>query len=194
MTAPILIDLPEAIETKRLYIRAPMPGDGSTTLASVLETWDALHETMPWARERPTLEGQEAAARRLHAAFVRREDLPMFAFLKDRKTHVACSGLHRMDWDVPRFEIGYWVRRSFEGQGYVTEVVRALAGFALAKLGAQRVEIRCSHRNVRSQRVAERCGFTLEARLRNEARETNGELRDTLVYSLLPGDSAAASL
>jgi len=33
----------------------------------------------------------------------------------------------------------------------------------------------------------------LEARLRNEARETNGELRDTLVYSLLPGDPAAVT-
>jgi len=193
MTAPILIDLPEAIETQRLYIRAPQPGDGLAVNGSVLETWDALHATMPWADRRPTVEESEAAARRLRAGFVARTDLPMFVFLADRVTHVACTGLHRMDWAVPRFEIGYWVRRSFEGQGYVTEIVRALSGFALATLGAQRVEIRCSHRNARSQRVAERCGFTLEARLRNEARETNGELRDTLVYSLLPGDPAAVT-
>src|SRR5262249_23649796 len=94
----------------------------------------------------------------------------------------------------PRFEIGYWVRRTREGQGYVSEAVRGLARFALRTLGAQRVEIHCSHRNERSQRVAERCGFTLDARLRNQAREPDGTLRDTLVYSLVPDDAAARAL
>ena len=190
---PILIDLPEAIETPRLYIRKPLPGDGPVVNASILETWEALHATMPWARERPTVEASEAVARQHHAAFITRKDLPMYVFLADRRTHVACTGLHRMDWDVPRFEIGYWVRSSFEGQGYVSETVRALSDFAFAKLGAKRVEIRCSHRNTRSQRVAERCGFTLEARLRNEAREPDGELRDTLIYAKIAEASRAGA-
>ncbi|WP_394835512.1 GNAT family N-acetyltransferase [Pendulispora rubella] len=180
---PILIDLPEAIKTARLYIRRPLPGDGLVVNASILETWESLHETMPWARERPTVDESEAIARKHHAAFLARTDLPMYVFLADRRTHVACTGLHRMDWDVPRFEIGYWVRRSFEGQGYVTETVRALTDFAMTTLAAVRVEIRCSHRNARSQQVAERCGFTLEGRLRHDAREPNGELRDTLIYA-----------
>ncbi|MGH2900558.1 MAG: GNAT family N-acetyltransferase, partial [Solirubrobacteraceae bacterium] len=104
------------------------------------------------------------------------------------------TGLHRMNWAVPQFEIGYWVRRTHEGQGYVSESVRALSRFALATLAAQRVEIHCSHRNARSQRVAERCGFVLEARLRNHLREPDGELRDTMIYSLVPDDPAARAL
>jgi RimJ/RimL family protein N-acetyltransferase len=42
--------------------------------------------------------------------------------------------------------------------------------------------------------VAERCGFALDARLRNHAREPDGTLRDTLVYSLVPDDPSALSL
>ena len=88
-----------------------------------------------------------------------------------------------VDWNVPRFEIGYWVRRRFEGQGYVTEAADAIARFAFGALGARRVEIRMDDRNERSWRVAERLGFRLEGVLRNESREGGG-LRDTRIYAV----------
>jgi RimJ/RimL family protein N-acetyltransferase len=162
---------------------------------AILETWDALHHSMPWARERPTVQETEERTRQLRANFVSRVDLPMFMFLREQPTvAVGGTGLHRMDWAVPRFEIGYWVRRSFEGKGYVSEAVRALTRLAFETLRARRVEIHCSHRHQRSQRVAERCGFVLEGRLRNHRRETTGELRDTLVYALLPSDPATQAI
>ena len=192
--APVLLDIPDAIETERLILRSPMPGDGPAMNAAILETWETLHHWMPWARERPTVEQTEQIAREFRAAFITRADLPMFMFLQDRKTVVGSTGLHRMDWSVPRFEIGYWIRRGYEGQGYVSEAVNALTRFAFRMLKAERVEIHCSHRNERSQRVAERCGFSLEGRLRNHVREPTGELRDTLVYSLVSGDAAVQAL
>jgi RimJ/RimL family protein N-acetyltransferase len=191
---PVLINLPDVIETERLILRAPRPGDGAAINEAILETWDVLHRWMPWARERPSVAESEEIARQMSAAFVTRADLPLMVFHKDSRTYVGGTGLHRMDWAVPRFEIGYWVRRSCEGQGYVSETVTALTRFAFATLGAQRVEIHCSHRNLRSQRVAERCGYVLEARLRNHGRETTGELRDKLVYALVPDDAAAQAL
>ena len=33
------------------------------------------------------------------------------------------QGLHRIDWAVPKFEIGYWARTSHAGRGYITEDV-----------------------------------------------------------------------
>lgn len=192
--SPVLLDIPDAIETERLILRSPMPGDGPAVNAAILDTWDALHRTMPWARERPTVEQTEETARQFRASFITRADLPMVMFLHDRKTVVGGTGLHRMDWSVPRFEIGYWIRRTYEGQGYVSEAVNGLTRFAFRMLKAERVEIHCSHRNERSQRVAERCGFLLEGRLRNHGRETTGELRDTMVYALVSGDAAVQAL
>ena len=193
MGSPVLLDLPDAIDTERMQLRSPMPGDGAALNAAILDTWDALHRWMPWARERPSVEDTEQHARTARAAFLTRADLSMLMVLPDG-TVIGGSGLHRMNWEVPQFEIGYWVRRTHEGQGYVSETVRALARFAIATLGAQRVEIHCSHRNTRSQRVAERCGFVLEGRLRNRLREPDGELRDTMIYSLVPDDPAARAL
>jgi hypothetical protein len=44
--------------------------------------------------------------------------------------------------------------------------------------------------NIASQRVAERCGFRYEGRLRSHLRiRHSGERRDSLLYSLLPGDA-----
>jgi len=81
------------------------------------------------------------------------------------------------------FEVGYWGRTRFMGQGLVTEGVRALASHALTALGASRVFLTTDERNVRSWRLAERAGFELEGTLRNDRKNLEGTLRNTRVYS-----------
>ena len=179
---PILLDFPDSFETERLTIRSPMPGDGVELQAAVAESLDDLRPWLAWATHIPTVEEEEEAVRRGRARFLTREDLWLLLFLKGTHTLVGGSGLHRMDWDVPSFEIGYFVRSRFAGQGYITEAVRGVTRFAFETLGARRVEIRCDARNQRSRRVAERAGFELEATLRNHAVAVDGELRDTLIY------------
>jgi RimJ/RimL family protein N-acetyltransferase len=190
-----LLDLPDFIETKRLLLRSPMPGDGPGVNEAVLETWDALHHWMPWARERPTVQQSEALVRQFRANFILRSDLPMFMFLRDCPVVVVgATRLHPTDWSVPRFDIGAWVRRRFEGQGFVSEAFEAVTRFAFFTLKAERLDLHCSHRNTRSQRLADQCGFVFEGRLRNQRREPSGELADTLVYSLVPTDPRVQAL
>lgn len=189
-TSPLLLDLPEWIESSRLRLRAPRKGDGAALNTAILESWSSLHQWMPWAREQPSVFESEENVRRMAAAFLARTDLPLFMFLSDGQTFVGATGLHRMNWSVPRFEIGYWIRSSFEGQGYVAEAVTRLTAFALKELGAARIEIHCSQRNVRSQRVAERCGYLREGTLRNHRREPSGELGHTIIFSCVPSEGA----
>ena len=96
--------------------------------------------------------------------------------------------MHPRDWSVPSFEIGYWLRSSTVGKGYITEAVEALTQAAFQHLHAERIIIRCDSRNVRSARVAERAGYTLEATLRRDARAPDGSLRDTLQFVRLAGE------
>ncbi len=106
--------------------------------------------------------------------------------LFDRATGklVGSSGLHRINWDIPRFEVGYWVRKSFAGQGYITEATNAVTRFAFQQLKAKRVEIRCDALNERSAAVPKRLGFDLDAYLRLSDTHA-GEARDTLIFSRL---------
>ena len=179
----ILIDFPESFESERLTIRAPQPGDGDEMNAAVRETFDDLKVWMPWAQEISTPEESEANVRRAWSRFLARKELWLLLFLKGTNTIVGSSGLHGINWDIPKFEIGYWCRKRFQGQGYITESTAAIAKFAFDALGAKRVEIRCDSKNVRSRRIPERLGFELEGTLRNNQLSPSGELQDTLVFA-----------
>jgi RimJ/RimL family protein N-acetyltransferase len=62
---------------------------------------------------------------------------------------------------------------------------------AFTQIGAKRLQLECYPDNERSVRVAQRCGFHLEARLANYRRhhQTN-VLHDWLIFARLPGHSA----
>jgi ribosomal-protein-serine acetyltransferase len=184
MTDPILREFPYSFETERLLIRGPLPGDGKTLHQAVLESQNELRAWMPWAVDIMDELAYEKLVREGHLKFLSREDLWMLFFLKDTDTLVGTGGLHRMNWEVPRFEIGYWVRTSFGRQGYITEAVNGITDFAFKTLGAKRVEIRCDKLNERSAAVARRAGFDLEATLHNDGRHhITSALRDTLVFA-----------
>lgn len=181
---PILLDLPDSFESERLIIRAPRPGDGPAINAAVVESLAELRPWMPWAVETPPLAETEEFARRAAAGWLTRESLTLTLWRKDTGEYVGNSGMHRIDWEVPSVEIGYWVRTSLAGQGYITEAVDAITAFAFDTLGAHRVEIHCDERNTRSAAVARRAGFDLEAILRNHRRHhLTLELRNTMIFA-----------
>jgi RimJ/RimL family protein N-acetyltransferase len=188
MSRPILIDLPAELQTERLILRAPRAGDGPAINRAIVESFAELKEWLPWAQTLPSVDDSEQFARESHAKYVRREDLPMIFLRAADGEFLGGSGLHRIEWSVPRFEIGYWCRTSCVGHGYVAEAVVALTRLAFTSLNARRVEIRCDERNLRSRRVAERVGFELEGRLRRDSLGPDGSARNTLVYSLISLD------
>lgn len=186
-TNPILYTIPESFESKRLLIRAPLWDDGAMVNEAIRESMDELRAWMPWARNIPTIEESEINIRRARVQFLDRSDLRLLLFLKETGQLIGSSGLHRIDWESRKFEIGYWLRTPFGNNGYMTEAVAAITNYAVQDLQANRIEIRCDGRNIRSARVAERLGFTLEGILRQEKCSEDGTLRDTMVFSKVRG-------
>ncbi len=180
---PILLDFPDSFDTERLTIRAPRRGDAPEVIEAVNESLDELRPWMPWAKEPANVEATEARLRAAMAKWITREDLLMHACLNGTTTFVIGCGLHRIDWSSGKFEIGYWCRTPYSGQGYVSEAVNGITAFAFSRLKANRVEIRCDALNMRSAAVAKRCGFLLEGILRHDSLSVEGHLRSTLVFS-----------
>jgi len=185
MTDPILRDFPEQFESERLTIRAPLPGDGVDVHAAIAESIAELRPWMPWADAEQSVDDVEANVREARADFLARRDLRLHLYLLADGSYVGSSGLVRNDWEVPRFEIGYWIRTSMTGHGFATEATRRIADFAFDDLGAERVEIWCDARNERSAAVARRAGFELEARLRHNRLGADGQLTDSLCFARL---------
>ena len=188
---PLLIEMPERIETERLVLRVPRRGDGAVVNAAVCASHAELAPWLPWASAPPSLDESEAHCRRQQARYILREDLGLLMFERQpaggEGTLLGGVGLHRIDWALRRFEIGYWRRTGCSGRGVVTEAVIAVSRMAFDALGARRVEIRTDDNNVRSWKVAERAGFTLEALLRFDTLTPSGEPRSTRVYARVRG-------
>ncbi len=188
---PILLDFPDSFETERLLIRAHKAGDGQAVNNALIESIHNLKQWLPmaWTQNVQTVAETEELIRRWAIMWITREDLRFGLYRKSDGLYVGGCGLHRPDWDVMRFEIGYWVRASLEGQGFVSEAGVGVTAFAFNMIGAERVELRCDSLNDRSIAVARRAGYTLEGNLRNNYANANGVgLRDTLVFSLLRGE------
>ncbi len=184
MANPILIEFPDQIETERLILRSTRPGDGKALRQSVLESQSYLKHWMAWAVEIPDEEGYEKMVRENHVAFISRTNLMLVIISKENGKMIGGTGFHNLNWDVPSFEIGYWLNPNYTGRGYVTEAVNALTDFAFNTLKAKRVEIQCDADNVRSAAVAERAGYTLDGTLKHHRRHhITKELSNTLIYS-----------
>ena len=179
--APVPVAIPEVIRSERLTLRAPHPDYAQEMNAAIAESIEDLRPWMDWAQRVPTVAESREQQQRSREAYLAREDLQLILFCGERI--VGGSGLHRIDWTIPKFESGYWVRSSEQRRGYITEAVAAIADFAFETLSARRLEIRTNTRNARSRAVPERLGFALEGILRNDALHTDGSLRDTAVYA-----------
>ncbi len=183
-----LIPLFETLEGERVVVRPYQEDDAEALFEAVEESREHLRPWMEWEASHRSIDESRDFIARSRASWILRENMNVGIWRREDGRYLGGSGLDVRGWETRYFEIGYWLRTSAEGHGYMSETVRLLTDFAFEHLDAARVEIRCDARNARSARVAERLGFVREARLRNNALAPDGTLRDTLVYSLIPSD------
>ncbi len=74
---------------------------------------------------------------------------------------------------------------SGNGKGYVTEAVNAVVKSLFEILNAHRIRIETDDTNIRSIRVAERCGFAKEGHIRENKKNPDGTYSGTLFFGLL---------
>lgn len=181
---PSLIEFPEEFTTERLLIRKPLPGDGKAVYDAIQASLNELKPWMVWAHTNQSEQDVEANICDSIAKFITREDLRLHLFNKETGEFIGSSGLHRINWDVPKFEIGYWIDTRHTGRGYITEATEAITEFAFNELNAKRVEIRCDSLNIKSRAIPEKLCFKLEGILKNNSLSVESkEPRDTCVFA-----------
>jgi RimJ/RimL family protein N-acetyltransferase len=123
---------------------------------------------MPWAHLPVVVEGQLTRLKTLAADYAVGRSLGMGLFDHRTGAFLVSIGLEpRVPLNPNGWEIGYWTRSSCAGKGLCTLAVRMMTLYAFDLLGADRVQILTSRANAASARVAEKCGYTLEAELEN---------------------------
>ena len=170
-------------------LKTPEDGDGEMVHDAVVETLDDLRRwpaSLPWALQEPSLEVFEIFCRKSQSQLIERVRLNYLVLDAATRSFIGCFGVNRIDWKVPRFEIGFWCRMSCRGAGYMTESLITLVGFLRCSYGAKRIECFTDLENSRARLVCERAGMTHEATLRNDRITPDGQLRHSVIYSIIP--------
>ena len=84
--------------------------------------------------------------------------------------------------------IGYWCAAAARNRGVVTRALRLIVRWGLEDLELVRLSLITDPDNLASQRVAEKVGFRREGVMRSHLLHPDGRLRDSVMFSLLPGE------
>jgi ribosomal-protein-serine acetyltransferase len=173
----------------RHSLRLLEEADADELYAVIERNREFLSEWMPWAATQ-TPEDTLAYIRRSRQQLADNLGFQLAILAEDGI--VGVIGFPRLDWDNRSASIGYWIAESAQGQGTVTEAVRALADHAFGTWRLNRLEIRAGVDNHRSRAIPARLGFTEEG-VRREAELVRGRYIDHAVYAMLAADWGTAS-
>ncbi|MBI4213440.1 MAG: GNAT family N-acetyltransferase [Chloroflexi bacterium] len=152
--------LPEVITTARLVLRPSRPEDAP----DIYEKYARDAEVTRYLLWRPHQSVVETQAF-LVSQIARRGSTLDQAWVLTRPGEDIAFGMVGFEVFDQATELGYVLSRAEWGKGYMTEVVSAISGLALANQVIQRVWAICHPENVASARVLEKAGFNLEGRL-----------------------------
>jgi RimJ/RimL family protein N-acetyltransferase len=164
----VLLSIPEQLQTERLTLRPYRAGDANAYLDVCLRNKRHL---LPYEAGNPALgvenlEDAESLVRRFATDWIARQAFFLGGWRRQSTDFVVQIYIGPVSWALPEFELGYFVDCRYEGQGFVTEALRAALDFCFVHLHAHRLRLGCNETNVRSWRVAERCGFKREGHIR----------------------------
>ena len=80
-------------------------------------------------------------------------------------------------------ELGYWLGEDYWGNGIITKAIIQMIDFGFKTYDITRIYARPFGTNLASQRVLEKAGFKLEARIEKNVYK-NGEVLDELIYAV----------
>ena len=114
-----------------------------------------------------------------------RQQAVVFAIETAKGVHIGNTGLHDINWKDRNAELGIAIgEKAYWNQGYGTDAIRTLLGFAFHEMNLQRVSLRVDTDNERGIRCYEKAGFQQEGTLRQMVfRE--GDYHDQHIMSIL---------
>jgi RimJ/RimL family protein N-acetyltransferase len=179
---------PYRIETPRLNLCALGPEHVDQLHEVVPKNKEHLLAAMPWAHLEPlSYESRTELLQQMRGKFDLGIDFVLAIFERASGRYIGGTGFHpRSGPDT--LEIGYWIAADREGQGLVTEAVVALTAVAFEIMGARRLEICCSPKNLRSRAIPERLGFHLDGIIREGGIAGSGAWEDKMLWSLLASE------
>lgn len=104
-------------------------------------------------------------------------------------TLIGWISIKNIDWRIPKSELGYYIDKSYEGKGIITNAVNEIVTYSFENLGIEKIFLKIGTDNIGSQKVATKNGFLKEGVLRKEFRIENGDIIDLAYYGKLRSET-----
>ncbi len=172
---------PEYIETERLILRRPLPADAEGIFSRYASDPDVTRY-LGWSCHR-SIEQTRAFLTFCDSAWANWPGGPYI--IESREPRVLLGGTG-FGFETPlQAAVGYVLAKEVWGRGYSTEALGALVGIS-PEVGIRRLYAYCHPEHKASSRVLEKCGFSLEGKLRRHSEFPNlgsAGLSDVLCYA-----------
>ncbi len=97
-----------------------------------------------------------------------------------------CS-FNSLRWDCRAGFIGYWLAKSYQGKGIMSNAVIELEGIGLGKMNLNKIEIHIAVKNYKSRSLAERLGYQ-ETGIIKDAEWLYNHFVDHVIYCKLKSE------
>lgn len=176
------------VETERLVLRCWSPAD-APLVRRALDASDAfLRPFIPFMVSEPRSLPDTVAWLRRHRASFDRDQHYRYGIFDRGETQLVGETMLLDRADDGQREIGYWLAHDHVGHGYASEAAAAMTRLAFELDRVDRVEIQCAPENSRSVALARRLGYVHEATLARRIKDTDGEVRDLMIWVMFRGD------
>jgi len=172
------------VETDRLVLRCWSPLDAPLLRATLDANNQHLRPMIPFMKDEPRSLDQTAHwLRGLRALFDLGQNYRYAVFDKSESRLLGENMLLTRP-GPGALEVGYWTNKDSIGKGFAVEAASALVRVAFEIEGVDRVEIHCAPENTASASIPSKLGFTHEATLKRRAKDSEGGIRDLMMWSL----------
>ena len=111
---------------------------------------------------------------------------PFAYYNKQTQRYAGCTRYGNIDLTNKRVEIGWtWLAPSLHGTGFNKHCKFLLLSYGFDQLQLNRVELKTSHVNFRSQKAMRKLGAVEEGTLRRHSINEDGFVRDTMYFSFI---------
>ncbi|MFM2590368.1 GNAT family N-acetyltransferase [Vibrio sp. TBV020] len=145
----------------------------------------SLHKWVDWCQPDFSTDDAERFILATRLNWVKAQAYGFGVFCRHSDRLVGMVAINEIYHTFNMASIGYWVADEFQGQGYGSKAVTALAEFCFDMLKLTRIEIVCDPNNIPSQKLIERCNGIFESRAANRF-IFDGKPKEGLVYSITP--------
>lgn len=163
--------------------------DVAELVTAVRESAEILGRWLPWAHPDYGVSDAESWVAFCQKGWLAGEHFGFAIIDADNGQLIGSMGLSQLGRMHRSANLGYWVRRSRQGESVAARAAIPVARFGFETLGLIRIEIAVQPDNLSSRRTAEKAGAKFEAICRQRL-WVRDRPADAAIYSLIPQDLA----